>query len=337
MNNGQKKAGTVRLQNLSYAHKQSGTLRAALELDLFTKVSEGASSISEIATALGLTVLNAERLVVACTALELLEKHGDEHRNAPDVERFLVKGKATYIGPWLIFNGLDFERWKDLGTVLRSTSPPKVLGLYESLTDEMARVYHEATYTVGLGAGMLFARDVDMSERSLILDLGGGSGAYCIAAVQRYPHLKAIVLDFPPVCSVAREFIAQWGMQDRISTHPGDFTTDALPSGADVMIMASNLPQYNERVLDAVLKRAYEALSPGGEFHLVGETLDDEKRGPLGPALWGIHEALFGSEGRAHSEAEVRGYLEGAGFVEVGAHRFVPGSLTRITGKKVER
>jgi hypothetical protein len=221
----QKKAGTVRLQNLSYAHKQSGTLRAALELDLFTKVSEGASSVPAIATALDLTVLNAERLVVACTALELLEKNGDDHRNAADVERFLVKGKATYIGPWLLFNGLDFERWKDLGSVLGSDSPPKLLGLYESLTDEMARVYHEATYAVGLGAGMLFAKDVDMSKRSLILDLGGGSGAYCIAAVQRYPHLKAIVLDFPPVCNVAREFIAQWGMQDRISTHPGASST----------------------------------------------------------------------------------------------------------------
>ena len=95
--------------------------------------------------------------------------------------------------------------------------------------------------------------------------------------------------------------------------------------------------KFNERVLEEVLKRACKALSPGGEFHLVGETLDDEKGGPLGPALWGIHEALFGSEGRAHSEAEVRGYLERAGFVEVEVHGFVPGSLTRITGKKVKR
>ena len=115
MTNSAKRISTVRLQNLSYGHKQSGTLRAALELDLFTEVSEGASSIPEIAEALGLSRLNGERLAVACTALELLEKDGDEYRNAPDVERFLVKGKATYIGPWLLFNGLDFERWKDLG------------------------------------------------------------------------------------------------------------------------------------------------------------------------------------------------------------------------------
>ncbi len=325
---------TVRLQNLSYGHKQSAILRAAIQLDLFTAVSRGAARLSDIGGALGLSALNTERLVVACTALNLLEKDGEEYRNLPDVERFLVKGKPTYVGPWLIFNGWDFERWKNLADILRSENPPNVLGLYESLTEDMARIYHEATYSVGLGAGMLFARDVDLSNRSLILDLGGGSGAYCIAAIQRYPHLRAIVLDFEPVCRIAREFIASWGLQEKIATRPGDFTSDPLPSGADVMIMASNLPQYNEEVLMRVLRKGYEALTPGGEYHVVGETLDNEKCGPLGPALWGIHEALFGSEGRSHSEDEVRGYLEAVGFADIQAHAFIPGSLTRITARK---
>jgi SAM-dependent methyltransferase len=334
MEKGSKKPDTVRIQNLSYGHKQAGALRAAVELDVFTKISQGASRIPEIARETGLSALNAERLVTALTALDLLEKEGDRYRNAPDVERFLVKGKVTYIGPWVLFNGFDFERWKNLAAELKSAVQPRVLGLYEQMNEEMARIYHEATYAVGLGAGMLFARDVDLSRRSLLLDLGGGSGAYCIAAAQRYPRLKAIVLDFEPVCKVAREFIAQWGLSDRISTWPGDFTRDPLPQGADVMIMASNLPQYNEEMLEKVLRKAFEALSPGGEYHVVGETLDNDKRGPLGPALWGLHEALFGSEGRAHSEAEVIGYLERAGFVDARVHPFVPGSLTRISARK---
>ncbi len=329
-----KRVDTVRLQNLSYGHKQSAALRAAVELDLFTCISEGAESIPAVADAAGINVLNAERLVVACTALGLIEKAGGKYRNAPDVERFLVKGKTTYIGPWLIFNGVDFERWKDLAAIIKSDEPPRVLGIYEMLDDDFAKVYHDATYTVGLGAGMLFARDVDLSKRSLILDLGGGSGAYCIAAVQKYPHLRAIVMDFEPVCKIAQGFISQWGLEDKISTLPGDFTKDALPSGADVMIMASNLPQYNEEILGKILKKAYDALAPGGEYHVCGETLDNDKCGPLGPALWGLHEALLGSYGRAHSEKEVMGYLEKAGFVDARVHPFVPGSLTRITARK---
>ncbi len=329
------KVGTIRLQNLSYAHKQAATLMAAVELDLFTFVSQGSDRLPEIATAMELSNLNAERLVTSCTALGLLEKEKGQYRNAADVEKFLVKDKVTYIGPWLLFNGIDFEKWKDLATYLKSEEQPKLLGLYETLDDEMARVYHEATYSVGLGAGMLFARDVDMSERSMVLDLGGGSGAYCISAVQKYPNLKAVVLDFEPVCKMADEFIAQWGMQESIKTHPGDFTNDPFPEGADVMIMASNLPQYDEDALKNVLTKAYNALLSGGEFHLVGETLDNEKQGPLGPALWGLHEALFESKGRSHSEVEVIGYMTNAGFVDVQIHSFVPGSLSRITGRKM--
>jgi hypothetical protein len=330
----QGKVNTVRLQNLSYAHKQSGTFRAAIELDLFTAVSQGASRIADIREALRLSALNTERLVVACSALDLLEKEGEGYRNAPDVERFLVKGKPTYIGPWLLFNGFDFERWKDLAADLKSHEPPKVLGLYENLTENLSRIYHEATYSVGLGAGMLFARDVDLSRRSLLLDLGGGSGAYCIAAVQRYPHLRAVVLDFKPVCTIAEKFIAQWEMQNKVSTQPGDFTNDPLPSGADCMIMASNLPQYDAKVLTGVFEKAFKALEPEGEFHLVGETLTDDKTGPLGPALWGLHEALFGSQGRSHSEQEVKAYLAAVGFVDIAVHPFIPGSLTRISARK---
>ncbi len=167
----QGKVNTVRLQNLSYAHKQAGTFRAAIELDLFTIVSKGAPRLADIREALQLSALNTERLVVACSALDLLEE-GEGYRNAPDVERFLVKGKPTYIGPWLLFNGFDFEHWKDLAVSLKSHEPPKVLGLYENLTEDLSRIYHEATYSVGLGAGMLFARDVDLSRRSLLIWVG---------------------------------------------------------------------------------------------------------------------------------------------------------------------
>ena len=325
---------TVRLQNISYGHKQSAALRAAIEIDLFTRVSEGASTFAKVAEALGLSELNAQRIVVACAAIGLLEKDAAGYKNAPDVERFLVKGKPTFVGPWLLFATHDFEHWKDLKDYLVTDEPPRILGMYESLTDEMAREYHEATYSVGLGAGFLFSKDVDLSQRHLILDLGGGSGAYCIAATQRYPHLKAIVMDFEPVTKIASEFIAQWGQQDKISTLPGDFTSDPFPRGPDVIIQASNLPQYNQAGLESVMRTGFEALVPGGEYHVVGETVSDKKDGALGPAMWGLHEALFGSLGRAHSEKEVIAYLENSGFVNVEVHEFIPGSLTRITGYK---
>jgi hypothetical protein len=98
--------------------------------------------------------------------------------------------------------------------------------------------------------------------------------------------------------------------------------------------MASNLPQYEPDLIRLVVRKAYAALVPGGEMHLVGETLNDERTGPLSATLWGLNEAIQGSTGLAHSEADVRSYMTDAGFTRVAVHEFVPGVLSRITGYK---
>jgi hypothetical protein len=325
---------TVRLQDMAYAHRQSAVLLTALELGLFTQISRGAHTPDEIAGALEMTETNAERLLTACAALGLVLRDGERFTNAPDVERFLVEGGRGYAGPWLLAAGKERKRWFGLGDALRRMDPPRVLGMYETFSVEQARALHEATYSIGMGAGRRFVRQVDLSSRRLILDLGGGSGCYSICAANAHPQIRAIVFDLPPVAVVAEEFIAKHGLSERISAVGGDFTADDLPGGADVAIMASNLPQYGAELVRRVVSRVHDALAPGGEMHLIGEMLRPEKDGPPGPALWGLAEALEHSTGVAHSEREVVEYLQGAGFRDVSVNEFVPGSLTRVTGTK---
>jgi hypothetical protein len=167
------------------------------------------------------------------------------------------------------------------------------------------------------------------------MDLGGGSGCYCIVAARNYPGISAVVLDLAPVVTVTREYIERNGVAQQVSARKCDFTTDALPEDADVAIMASNLPQYERDVVAGVVRRVYDALLPGGEFHLLGEMLDADGCGPLAPALWGLSEAVNGSAGLAHSVTDCVGYLEAAGFAEVSAHEFIPQTLTRVTGQKL--
>jgi len=329
---------SVRLQNLAYGYRQSATLVAAIELGLFTKISEGATTIDALAAALGVTRPNAERLLAACAALGLVTREGGNYGNAPDVQRFLVDGARTYAGPWLTTMGRsDYAAWNKLAQFLRSQEPPQVLGTYENFTVEDARKLHAATFSIGMGAGRRFARQCDLSQRTMLLDLGGGSGCYCIAAAQQYPNLRAVVFDLPSVAVVAREYIERHGFSDRVSAVGGDFTRDPFPAGADVAIMASNLPGYSPAIIRTVVAKAFAALVPGGEMHVIGEMLNDQRTGPLGPALWGLNEALYNSTGVAHSEGDTAGYLRDAGFIEVVACEFIPGSLTRVTGRKPAR
>ena len=187
---------------------------------------------------------------------------------------------------------------------------------------------------MGLGTGHRLAKQYDFSKHSLLLDLGAGPGAYCIAAAQRNPNLRAIAFDFPAVCVVAEEYVSQAGLSDRISTCPGDFTSDDFPEGPDVILLAGNLPQYGAEQVQEIVHKAYKVLPPRGVMHILSEILNDQKTGPLIAALWGLQEALAGSFGRAHSGAEVAGYMTNAGFTGVEVLDFVPDVFTRVTGTK---
>ena len=334
---GQNRPNTTRLQHLARAYTRSSVLFAALDLELFTHVADGVATVADLAPALGITELNAERLVTVCLAMDLLQKQDGRLSNAADVDRYLVKDKRTYAGPWMTFTRPGAGRWLELTELLRNQDAPARLGLELDMPVEEARRYHQATYSVGMGAGRLFCRQVDLGGRRRMLDLGGGSGAYCINAVLAFEGLQAIVFDLPGVTEVAREFIAENEVSDRVATVAGDFTSDPFPDGCDVVVMASNLPMYNDTVVAAVVRKAYEALEPGGEMHLVGEMLNADGVGPVDAALWGLQEVLRNSEGKAHTAAQVEGYFSAASFGDIQTHDFVPGVLRRVSGVKGPR
>jgi SAM-dependent methyltransferase len=329
----QQRLDTTRLQKMAQAYWESAALMAAVELEVFTAVAHGHDTIPAVATAIGISQRNAERLLTALTAMTLLSREGERFANAADVQRFLVKDGERYAGPWILFTKPRWTAFGELSERLRRREE-NTLGQYTEFTVDDARRYHAATYSIGMGAARLFSRSVDLAGRRLMLDLGGGSGAYSIVATKTFPGLKAIVLDLPPVAVVAKEYIAANDAADRVSALAGDFTTSDFPRGVDVAVMASNLPQYEPALIRLVVGKAFAALVPGGEMHLIGETLHDDRRGPLSAALWGLNEAVQGSTGVAHTEGEVLGYLRDAGFTDVAVHPFVPGVLSRVTGRK---
>ncbi len=324
---------TVRLQNIAQSYGQSAALMAAVELGVFTAISEGAGSFDEVAAKIDIAPTNAERLIVLLCAAGLVSREGGRLKNADDTERFLVQGRPGYMGPWITFTKPQWNEWGRLADHLR-VKELKVMGSIDSFTVEDARRYHKATYSIGMGAGRRFVRHVDLKQRKRIMDIGGGSGAYCIQAAKEHAHIRGVVLDLGVVCEVTREFLAENGVADRVVAQPCNFTRDPFPTDCDVAIMASNLPMYGREMIAAVIKKAHDALLPGGEMHLIGETTNDERTGPWGPAYWGLGQAISNSQGLAHSQSDVVGYFTAAGFKDVKIVEFIPGALDRIVGRR---
>ncbi len=327
---------TVRLQRMVRAYRESAALMAAVELGLFTKIAEGHDTEEALGKAMGLTPLHAERIIVACVGLGLVERDGDHLKNAPDVDRFLVQGQPNYAGEWMLFTKPDWNEWGRLSQHLANQTPARADNVKVSdFTVEDARRYHRATYSIGRGAGRLFLRQVDLTGKKHLIDIGGGSGAYCIEACKQYPDLRASVLDLASVAEVAREFIAENGVSDRVEAVACDFNKDPFPQGADIAVMASNLPMYGRDEFRAVVKKAHDALAPGGEMHLIGEALNADRTGPADAALWGLSEALVNGTGLSHSTADVESYFRAAGFQDISTLPFVEGVLMRTMGRKL--
>ncbi len=330
----EKRVDTVRLQRISKAYWETGAMYAAIDLGVFTQIAAGANTVAKLGEAVGIGTLNGERLLDALAGMELVTRDADgTYTNAPDVARFLVEGERSYAGPWMTFMRQSWGDWGRLSEILKEqeTEP---LGMYDDLTVESARAYHKATYSIGMGAARKFHREVDLTGRRRIMDLGGGSGAYCINAAMNYPEIEAVVLDLPPVVPVSRDYIAENGFSDRVTARACDFTADPLPAGCDVAIQASNLPIYDRPIMTDLVRKIYDALEPGGEYHLIGEMMDNDRNGPIAPSLWGLYEAIPRSTGHAHTIAECENYLSKAGFRNIVSVEFIPGTLTRVTGFK---
>jgi hypothetical protein len=252
------------------------------------------------------------------------------------VERYLVRGESGYAGPWLTSGEEQFRQWADIAPALKGERPAAARGKYEAAWSsvEAARRLNQSTYSIGLRSGYSLARRWDFTSHSLLLDLGGGSGCYSIAICSTYPHMKAIVIDYPTVCASTEEFIAEAGLSERITTYFGDLLEVDFPRGADVMLMSSNLPDFSSGGLATVYGKAFDAMETGGAIIILGEALNDDRSGPLEPALWNLDDALSGSHGDSHTVSEVCQLLRTAGFVDCEAGDFVPGLLTMFVARK---
>jgi SAM-dependent methyltransferase len=155
---------------------------------------------------------------------------------------------------------------------------------------------------------------VPLREARLLADIGGGTGIYSIACLQKNPGLRAIVWDRPEVLKVAREFAAAYGVSDRLECSPGDMFADPIPAGCDVILLSNVLHDWDAPECAALVKRCAAALPAGGRLLIHDVFLNDDLDGPLPVALYSA--ALFSvTEGRAYSAAEYRRWMAEAGLV----------------------
>jgi 2-polyprenyl-3-methyl-5-hydroxy-6-metoxy-1,4-benzoquinol methylase len=318
----------------------SKTLAAAVELDLFTELSGRGVDIHQLSRLLQIHPRPAEMLLSGCASLGLLEKREERYYNTPLSEEFLVRGKPYYFGGVIAMLDrrlyLPWNRLTEAIKTNRAQTWGDQPGIFEALSanPEEQRVFTEAMHSFSVQSGKAVAAAFDFLPYARLLDVGGGSGAYCIEAARRHPHLRATVFDLPAALEIAREKIAEAGFADRITIHPGDFFSEALPKGADVLLLSMILHDWTPEKNRVILKKCFDALPSGGAMIVSELMMDDEKTGPVPAALMSLN-MLIETEGRNYTWAEYTRWLEEVGFTKIQRVPIVsPGANGLLIGRK---
>lgn len=179
--------------------------------------------------------------------------------------------------------------------------------------EESARHFTMALAGRAKNVAPVLAENVPMDDARLLLDVGGGTGIYSFALLQKNPQLHAVIVDRPEVLRIAEELAAEYGVADRAEFVPGDMFADSLPTNADVVLLSNVLHDWDVSECRQLVKRCANSLADKGRLLIHDVFLNDALDGPLPIALYSASLFYF-TEGRAYSAAEYRSWLSEVGL-----------------------
>jgi SAM-dependent methyltransferase len=308
-------------------------LFAAHELGLFEALAEGPAGLDALAARTGLTPRATRISADAMVALGLLERDGvaGPYRNGAVAGAFLSGQGPADLRPLLTFwDRISYPAWSHLARSLATGPPTEIL----ELDDELQAVASAGIEAILAGPASALPAAVDLRGRRRLLDVGGGTGSWSIAAVRATEHLTATVLELPVVAALARERAAAADLADRVDAVAGDALTGDLPTGHDVFLLANIAHYWSPATNRAVLDRLRRAAPPDALLLLADFWTDAGHTRPVQAAMMAGEFAVHLADGDVYSVDEVRGWLAQTGW-RVDDHRPLAGPQSVVVARAV--
>lgn len=293
---------------------------AIVHLDVFTSLAREPADVATIGRTFGLHPRPTDVLCTLLAAQGLLVRDaaGLLHPSATARE-FLVAGSPFDARAYYAAMG-DKPGVADFLKVLQTGRPANWPGeegeadWHASMRNEaFAEAFTAAMDCRGRVLAPALAAAVDCVTARRLLDVGGGSGVYSIALVERYPDLAATVLEAPPVDGIARRNVHAAGLEARVAVAASDMFTEAWPKGHDLHLFSNVLHDWNEADCRKLLATSAAALPADGRIVVHDMLLDDDKSGPLWAAEYSVLLSTI-TQGRLYSAAEIGTWLADLGF-----------------------
>jgi len=331
------------LERAVYGFMASHALFAAEGSGLLAALCRGGRrSAGELAAECSLHAPTVDRLLTALVSMDLVERSGPGYHMPDRIRPFLDRADPMYSGGLFpLFERVSTRTFARLGEALKDGEPQLAAALGEERAspfdvlygDDVARDrFAAAMWSLGYRAAGELAPHLALPDRpNHLVDVGGGSGSFAVAALLRWPHLTAEVFDLPALESAVASAVRAHRLEGRLSFRPGDFFRDALPA-ADLCSLGYILSDWSDEQSLAILRAAHRALRPDGRVLILERLFDDDRNGPMSTALMDLC-MLLEPGGKHRTAREYGALLERAGFAPLGVHRST-GEKHLIVGRK---
>lgn len=306
-------------------YQRTAALRAAINLELFTTIGGGATTVPAIAdrckasergvrilcdylTVIGFLTKSANAYALTPTTAEFLDQHSP--RTMASMSRFLNSPRLM-----AGFNNLT-------ETVRQGTTQLPDGGCTAPEYDEWV-IFAEAMTPVTRAITAFIADEAARGSAEpprRVLDIAAGHGLYGIAVAGAVPHAHIVAQDWPNVLAVATRNAISAGVYDRFEVLPGDAFAVDFGTNYDVVLLTNFLHHFDPPVNIALLKKIHASLSPQGRVITLEFVPNDDRISPPIPATFSLMMLGLTPAGDAYTAAELRNMTQQAGFSDT---RFV--------------
>ena len=309
------------LRKLWGGYWQARVLLTANNLRIFDylKTSKNAA---EIAGLIKTDPRATEILLDAVAGLGLLKKSKNTYRNSPTANRLLVTGTPYYQGDILRHADNLWTNWSNLNDIVKTGLPArKAFG-----TDAFIRGMHN----IAILRAKAMIGSLDMKGVKSALDLGGGPGTYSMEMARKIDSVT--LFDLPSTIAIAKDIVCKTGIRN-ISFVEGDFLTDDIGSGYDLVFISQVLHSFSADKNLNILRKAYKALNRNGLIAIQEHYLTPDRTKPLHGSLFSVNMLVNTHGGRSYSVPEIKGWLSSLGFRKISDT--VIGDSSLVSGRKI--
>jgi len=319
------------------AYQRTEALKAALELDLFTAIGEGAATSAEIAARVKASERGVRILCDYLTVVGFLTKKAGRYGLTLDTATFLNRRSPAYCGTAAGFLAAPdlIDGFKHLAEAVRkggAVSEEGTVAPDHPIWVEFARAMAPMVrMTAELLAKLIGS---ESGENWKVLDIAAGHGLFGISVAKMNPNAKVVEVDWAKVLEVAKENARAAGVADRVSQIPGSAFDVDYGTGYDVMLLTNFLHHFDPPTCEGLLRKVYAALKPGGRAVTAEFVPNEDRVSPPTPAAFSLIMLGTTPSGDAYTFKELERMFHNAGFASSELHALPPTFQSVVISKK---